>query len=68
MVSTSFVCASPPQEGGNFLNFLKDGKVLLGNNIFMLRKALENLILIFGCDNLLFGDNGFEPPNILVFL
>jgi len=42
-------------------NFFRDVKVLLCDNDSMLSDLSSKKILIFGCGNILFGDDGFGP-------
>ncbi len=48
-------------RAGDGVNFFRDGKVLLCDNDSMLSDLSSKNILIFGCGNKLFGDDGFGP-------
>ena len=49
-------CPAPPKV---MVNFLRDAEVLLCDNDCMLIDISSKNILIFGCGNILFGDDGF---------
>jgi coenzyme F420 hydrogenase subunit delta len=49
------------------MNFFRDAEVLLCDNDFMLTNISSKDILVFGCGNILFGDDGFGAAVVYYF-